>query len=1448
MHKIIAFSLRYKAAVLVFAALIAAAGVFSLSKIPIGAVPDITNNQVQVITTSRNLSTEDVEKFLTYPIELEMANLPGVKEIRSVSKFGLSVVTVIFDEDLGTYLPRQLISEKIASAKQNIPESFGTPFMGPITTGLGEIYQYTLDVKPGYEDQYSAMELRTIHDWVVRRQLAGIDGVVEVNTWGGYLKQYEVEVDPLALQSAGVTLQEVYRSLQANNLVSGGAYIEKNGVSYFIRGEGLMESAEAIESTLVRQVNGVSVTIRDVAKVQYGHAPRFGAITANGNGETVLGQVMMLKGANSNDVIQRVKERVEQVSKSLPEGVFINPFLDRSELIGRTTSTVQNNLLEGCLIVIFVVVLLLGNFRSGLVVASVIPLSLLFALTMMYIFGVDANLMSLGAIDFGIIIDGAVIIVEFVAAKMATMSKELKTAKSNERRMLKDSITLDSASKMMKSAIFGQLIILIVFIPILSMTGVEGKMFRPMALTFSFALIGAMILCLTYVPVISAMVLSDKGADGNKVSRGLIHWLDRLYQPVLRGAMRAGNLVLMIAVGLLVVTYFVFDRLGGEFVPTLDEGDFVVQPVLPAGTSLSETVYMTTQMEQTLIEHFPEVDQIVTRIGAAEVPTDPMSMEESDVIIRLHPPDEWVNAESKAELADQMKQQLTEHLGIEMEITQPIEMRFNELITGTRADLAIKIFGEDLETLFELGSSVKSMIADVDGAADVTMEKIDGIPMLSASFDRDALAAYGLHIDEVSTYISAMIAGAEAGQLFEGERRFDVVMRLKENDGNALDAYRSLMIDLPEGGQIPLSAVATVEMKESPAKISRDDTHRRVVVGVNVRGRDLESVVQDIQQIIDARLELPAGYSIDFGGQFENLRRARQRLAIAVPIALLMIFFMLYTAFRSLKEALIIFTAIPLAAVGGVFLLALRDLPFSISAGVGFIALFGIAVLNGIVLIEHLKTLVPGDGETMREAIERGARERLRPVILTASAAALGFLPMATSVTAGAEVQRPLATVVIGGLVTSTLLTLVVLPVLYRRFIAGEQRSLHVHGAALTVLILILSMGLSHEVSAQNDARRVENRWTLENALERGVANHPAVSAAEKELQALKEAEPVRIEMPAPEVYHSFDENNIAENGEPIAVFGVTQTVPLPGSNAGARRMYTAEVSALEQQLRRAEQKVKSEIATAFMQQVIQIERLRRLSTLDSLHQVNLEGVQLQAEQGALSGVDVLRAEQAALSIRRQRMEAEMQLRTLEYRLGKLLGAASSAKVVHDGLVLTLETPEVSSLPAVQQQEALLRRAEAEITDQRSARIPQLALEGFEGTNSAPGAERYAGFRVGLSLPIWPTATKRRVTQARLNADAAKSSVEQIRLESELDLNARIERVKYLESVNTLYKEQSVPNAERLLEATLKARKEGAISLQSGLLDMERAAGIQLEYLDQCTSLNDLIISIKYHE
>ena len=1005
-----------------------------MTQIPIGAVPDVTNNQVQVITTSQNLSTQDIEQFITYPVELEMANLPGVIEIRSISKFGLSVVTIVFEDDMGTYLPRQLIAEKIKSAAEKIPEGFGTPEMGPITTGLGEIYQYILDTKPGYQDKYSAMELRTIQDWIVKRQLSGIPGVVEVNTWGGLLKQYEVAINTGKLNAMNITIAQVFDALENNNGVAGGGYIEKTNQAFFIRAEGLITSLEDIENIVVKNEEGIPIFIKNIATVGFGSATRFGAITGNGEGEKVLGQVMMLKDANSKKVIEAVKERVESIAKTLPEGVYINPFLERSELIAKTTFTVAENLILGCLIVIFVVVLLLGNFRSGLVVASVIPLSLLFTLSFMYLFGVDANLMSLGAIDFGIIIDGAVIIVEYIAFQITSKRLELGKMSYTDKNLAKDEITFKSASKMMNSAIFGQLIILIVFIPILSLSGVEGKMFKPMAMTFSFALIGAMLLCFTYVPVISSLILKPARESEKNISVRLMRFLNLMYEPTIHWALASKKLVLGIALLLLTMSIFLFTTMGGEFVPTLDEGDFVIQPILKTGTSLSKTIETTTRIEKILLNEFPEVEQVVTRIGAAEVPTDPMSMEETDVIITLKPKKDWVTASTKDALADKFKEALAVIPGMEVEFTQPIEMRFNELITGVRADIAIKIFGEDLEVLNKKGNEIKRLIEDIEGASDISVEKIAGLPQMNIKYNRAKIARYGMNISDLNKLVSMGFAGANLGSVFEGEKRFDLTLRLDENSRKDIDNIKNLYVDLPSGGKIPMNELAQISYTKGAAKISRDDTKRRIVVGINVRNRDLQSVVNDIQNRIESNITLPVGYSITYGGQFENLQSAKNRLKIAVPIALVLIFFLLFFAFKSVKEALMIYSAIPLAAVGGVFLLWIRDMPFSISAGVGFIALFGIAVLNGIVLIEHFKELKHQGMHDIEARIIKGSKDRLRAVILTAAAAALGFLPMAISTNVGAEVQRPLATVVIGGLVTATLLTMIVLPVLYSIF------------------------------------------------------------------------------------------------------------------------------------------------------------------------------------------------------------------------------------------------------------------------------------------------------------------------------------------------------------------------------------------------------------------------------
>lgn len=1034
LEKIIDFSIKNKLIVILFTLSIALFGGYAILNIPIGAVPDITNNQVQVITTSGNLSTQEIEQFITAPVELEMANLPGVEEIRSISKFGLSVVTIVFNDEIGTYLPRQLIAEKIKTASANIPEGFGTPEMGPITTGLGEIYQYILDVKPGYEDRYTAMDLRTIQDWIVKRQLSGIPGVVEVNSWGGYLKQYEVAIDPIRLRNMDLTLMSVFDALKSNNSISGGAYIEKTNQAYFIRGDGQVKSIEDIEGIVVKNNAGIPILVKNVAEVHFGYANRFGAITANGQGEKVLGQIMMLKDANSKVVIKDVKQRVAEVQESLPEGVFINPILERSELIGKTTFTIVENLVLGCLIVVLIVILLLGNLRSALVIASMIPLALLFTLSLMYVFGIDANLMSLGALDFGIIIDGAVIIVEYIAIRINSQQAALDKTKPEEKQRLIDKVTFSGASKMMNSAIFGQIIILIVFIPILSLRGVEGKMFQPMALSFSFAIIGAMILGLTWLPVASSLFLKPVKENKDGISQKIMSFAYRAYLPVMKWSCGHKRLVLGASLAVFLMTAVLFTRMGGEFVPTLDEGDFVIQPVLKTGTSLSKTVEMTTRMEKILLDEFPEIDQIVCRIGAAEVPTDPMSMEEIDMIIKMKPRKEWTSAKSKEALADKFKEALSIIPGIEYEFTQPIEMRFNELITGVRSDIAIKVFGEDLSYLNEKATEIKKLIEGVPGAADVILEKTEGLPQMSVQYNRSKIAQYGLSMASLNAYLSMAFGGESSGSVFEGEKRFDLVVRLQKENRMDIDNIQNLMVPLPNGSQIPMNELADISFSEGPAKISRENTHRRVVVSVNVRKRDLQSVVEDIQAKIDERISLKAGNYIVYGGQFENLQNATQRLMFVVPLALLFIFIFLHFAFKSLKDAIMIFTAVPLSTVGGILFLWIRGMPFSVSAGIGFIALFGIAVLNGIVLIEHLKDLKEEGGMNMRDLIMQGTKDRLRPVMLTAAAAAMGFLPMAISTGAGAEVQRPLATVVIGGLITSTMLTMIALPLLFELF------------------------------------------------------------------------------------------------------------------------------------------------------------------------------------------------------------------------------------------------------------------------------------------------------------------------------------------------------------------------------------------------------------------------------
>lgn len=1037
--KIIYFSVTHKLAVCLMVFAIIVGGIWAMTTINVDSTPDITNNQVQVITVSQNLSTADIEQFVTYPVEQAMSNLPGVEDVRSVSRFGLSVVTVIFKDNMGTYLPRQLVQEKLGEVQGNIPKGFGTPEMGPISTGLGEILQYTLRADTA---QYTPQELRTIQDWTVKRQLSMIPGVVEVNSFGGSVKQYEIAFSPERLNAQKVSISELFDALHRNNANTGGAYIEKDHQANFIRGEGVVKSIDDIRNIVVKNEGGVPVTVGDVADdVRFGAQVRYGAFTQDGH-EAVGGTILMLKGENSDKVVDRVKKRLDEVQRTLPPGIQIQPFLDRSQLIDRTTSTIARNLTEGGLIVIFVLVLLLGSIRGGIVTASLIPLSLLFAFILMRIFGVWANLMSLGAIDFGIIVDGAVIIVEGTVHELERHFKGCMPRHARLSQKAMDEVSIRAAGTMMHSAFFGQIIILIVFTPILFLTGVSGKMFQPMAFTFSFALIGAILLCLTYVPMISSVLMRPSGGRLRWLSRAeerlgqfsqrLMNDIYRAYHPALRFAMRHKVPSIVASLLLLGGSGVVLSRMGGEFIPSLDEGDIAMQTFLRPGSSLSETIKREEEVERLLLKSFPEIKTVCARIGVADIPTDPMGFDYTDSFIILEKDrSKWTSAKTKKELIAKIEEKLATLPGLTFSFSQPVELRFNELLTGIREDVAVKLYGDNLDSLNVIGERMEKIISQVPGAKDVALERTSGLPQITVRYNRQKLAQYGLDVERLNQYVSMAFAGASAGEVFENEKRFDMVVRLNVRNRQSIDDLGKLYIDTPSGQQIPLSEVADISYRPGPMQISRDRASRRIYVGLNVRGRDVSSVVADIQHALDRKLTLPSGYRITYGGSFQNLQEAKARLGVVLPVALLLIFVLLYCALKSVKQALMIYIAVPLATIGGILALWLRGMPFSISAGVGFIVLSGVAVLNGLVLVNRLNTLQAEGITSIARRIYTATRERLRPILLTALAAMLGFLPMAVSDSAGAEVQRPLATVVIGGLFSSTILTLLIIPILY---------------------------------------------------------------------------------------------------------------------------------------------------------------------------------------------------------------------------------------------------------------------------------------------------------------------------------------------------------------------------------------------------------------------------------
>ena len=1447
LDKIIKFSIKNKIVIGIMTLLLIVWGVWSASRLPIDAVPDITNNQVQIITVCPTLAGQEVEQLVTFPIEQSIATVPDIEETRSISRFGLSVITVVFKDKVDVYFARQLINERLKQAGENIPRGIGIPELAPVSTGLGEVYQYILHPKKGSEKKYNAKDLRTMQDWIVARQLNGTEGVAEVNSFGGELKQYEVAVNPNRLKAMGISVPDIFTALEKNNQNTGGAYIDKKPNAYFIRGIGLATSLEDVKNIAVKNTGNIPVFIKDVADVRFGHATRYGAMTYNGETDAVGGVVMMLKGANSNDVVNKIKEKIPTIQKSLPEDIIIEPFLDRTDLVDRAISTVEKNLIEGALIVIFVLVMFLGNFRAGLIVASAIPLSLLFALGMMNVFGVSANLMSLGAIDFGLIVDGAVIIVEATLHHLG-LRKSMRKLTQNEM----DEEVFLSASKIRGSAAFGEIIILIVYIPILTLAGIEGKMFSPMAKTVGFAILGALILSLTYIPMMCALFLSKKISHKENFSDKMMNWLQKIYQPLLQKAIKIKYAVVGVTVILFSVSLLIFSRMGGEFIPQLEEGDFAFHCILPQGSSLSQSIETSMQASR-IIKQFDEVKMVVGKTGSAEVPTDPMPPEATDLIIVLKPQKDWKSNKSYTELADEITEKLEIIPGVFFEKNQPIQMRFNELMTGIRQDVAVKIFGENMDSLSVYADKVSKVIQNVDGATSPQVERVGGLPQINVTYDRTRIANYGLNVEDVNTILSTAFAGKTAGQIFENERRFDLVVRLDSLYRTNIEDVSNLMVPANRGTQVPLSQVANIEYKLGPAQISREAGKRRIVIGFNVKGRDVESVVKDIQQKLTKDVKLPSGYYFTYGGQFENLKEASQRLMIAVPVSLLLIFMLLYFTFHSFKQATLIFTAIPMSAIGGIFALLMRGMPFSISAGVGFIALFGVAVLNGIVLIGTFNQLEKdGISDVLKRVIE-GTKTRLRPVLMTATVASFGFLPMAISTSAGAEVQKPLATVVIGGLISATFLTLFVLPMLYIIFNSKINVKNKLLKKPLTIIILIGFLFLSPNIKAQ-DSREI----SLDEAIELMRKNNPSLKAKDLNIQSSEVLKPTARELPKLDFNAQLGQYNSLKFDQS---FAISQTIPFPTLFKARKELIQEEIKVKKIEKQVTENELIKQIRTYFYQ----IEYLQynqtKLQYLDSLYGDFIRIATLRFKAGDIKKIEINTAETQKGEINLLFQQNKVYLNNAYKNLRVLLNTdeefsvPSSQKYEPLKVEYLLDSTTVANHPSIQIFKQNMGVLEKNKNVEKAQGLPDFSIgytnQSLIGFHTLNGQEKYYGAEnrfnsvsVGVAIPLTFGATKARIKsleyQKQMEENNAKFQQQQLDVQLKNSLNQyQQDFLQYQYYVN-----QAVPNAKSIVKAAQLGYKTGEISYVEYLFALQTATNIELKYLQSIQQVNQTVVNI----
>jgi len=1455
-ERIIHFSIKNKFFVCLFVVALIGWGTYSLTRLPIDAIPDITNNQVQIIALAPSLAVQEVESFITAPVEVAVANIPDIIELRSISRLGLSVVTVVFNDDVDVYWARQQLSERLKEAEEAIPAGMAKIELAPISTGLGEIYQYRLALDKGFEKQYSLMELRTIQDWVVRREMLGTPGVADINSYGGFVKQYEIAVNPERLRGMNLTLTDIFQALEKNNENTGSAYIDKKPTAYFIRGIGLVKTLDDIEKIVVKSSpSGIPVLIRDVATVQYGNATRYGALVVDTT-EAVGGVVMMLKGANAHEVIDNVKTRVQSIQKSLPKGITIEPYLNRSELVSRSIGTVSRNLVEGALIVIFILVLFLGNLRAGLIVASVIPLSMLFAISLMNIFGVSGNLMSLGAIDFGLIVDGAVIIVESVVHRI-TMSKHHHVGVTRLSQDQMDDNVFQSAKRMMSSATFGQIIILIVYIPIMALVGIEGKMFRPMAEVVAFALMGAAILSLTYVPVASAFFLSKKTEHKRNFSDKLMDGIHKGFNPIIAFALRHKLLVSISAIVLFLFSIFQFNRLGGEFIPQLEEGDLAAGVITLQGGSLSNTVEMVQKANKILLENFPEIKHTICKIGAGEIPTDPTPMETGDYIITLKDKSEWTSARTREELVAKMEEKLVVLAGVKFEFQQPIQMRFNELLSGSKQDIAVKIFGDDLTILSEKATAVEKIIQGIEGVEDLNVEKVTGLAQVQVTYNRERLAQYGVSIEEVNRVLRAAFAGSQAGVVYDGEKRFGMVIRLNADFRQNIEDVRNLSVALPNGGQIPFEQLAEIEIKSGPAQVSRENTKRRITVGFNVRNRDVQSVIDEVTSKIDKQVQLPTGYYLSYGGQFQNLVAAKERLSIAVPVALLLIFVLLYFSFHSVKQALLIFSAVPMAAIGGVFALWMRGMNFSISAGVGFIALFGVAVLNGIVLIAEFNRLEKEGITDIAVRVLKGLHIRLRPVIMTAAVASFGFLPMALSTSAGAEVQKPLATVVIGGLLTATLLTLIILPVFYIFFSSGKLRLLFKKKSVKTISLLVLLLAGSSFLNAIK-AQQVK-RINLQEAIKLALDNNLSIRSSVYMLEEQKALKGAAWDIPKTALDAEYGQLNSYTRDNS---FTLSQSLSFPTVYSNQKKLAVAGIKSSEWELKGSQLEIATRVKQVYWQLAFLVAKEKLMVYQDSLFSGFLRAAELRAKEGETNRLEMITARSQSMEVKNQLQQNTTDVGIYVRKLQTLLNTEESrypadTLLKKQLLVLQPDSVAISENPSLGFVRQQVEVAGFEKKLEQSRALPDLSvgyfsqtLQGVQDVNSVPrtfgSGDRFSGIQAGITMPLWYKPFAAKVKAAGIRQNIAQTNAEAYSKTLASNYRSLLDEYdKYSKSVD-FYEQQAVPEAGYIIEQSGRSYKAGAMDYLDYILNLNRALTIKQNYLDALNSYIQTIINIEY--